>query len=334
MKLNLVWNERITNLEQLFKASNIDPKEWNIIKAKINKWEQAQSKRDWSTELIELFQVIAELEPLHKLLEPDIKQVLLDTFSKHVPIIKWPPAKDWPLLAHIGLWDIHIGRAEQKKPDVYEKQLYDKTLELFEALLWCKPDKLIFASIGDMANSEMNHYTSSGKNHQHNNMSWHEMFTRVLNLHNDLIKQFSSEIATEVIIIPWNHDRELMKTVGTAIELCFMNCNNVTIDNKDKPRKYRNWGDVALWWSHGDGERAKDRLSIMSQEHGLKKYNYWTIWHFHEREVKQYWPLEVETVPSPAVQSEREKNQFAHKTAKLSGKIYDKKKGKVKEIYK
>lgn len=333
MKLELLGKERITNLDQLFRASDIDPKEWQIIKCKINKWDQAQSKRDWSTELIELFQIFAEIEPIHKLLAPDVKQILMDTFSKHVPVIKWPSNKDWPLLAQVSAADRHLGRNEQKKPDIYEKQLYDRNMELFEALLWCKPDKFLFVSLGDMANSEMNHYTSSGKNHQHNNMSWHEMFTRVLNLHNDLIRQFASEIATEVIIVPWNHDRELMKTVWTALEIAFSK-SNVQIDNKDNPRKYRNWGDVALAYSHGDGEKQRDRLAIMSQEHWLKKYNYWDIGHFHEREVKQYWPLEVTTIPSPAVQSNREKNQFAHKTAKLTGRIYDKKKWKVKEIYK
>ena len=46
MKLELLGKERITNLDQLFKASDIDPKEWQIIKAKINKWDQAQSKKD------------------------------------------------------------------------------------------------------------------------------------------------------------------------------------------------------------------------------------------------------------------------------------------------
>jgi phosphoketolase len=43
--------------------------------------------------------------------------------------------------------------------------------------------------------------------------------------------------------------------------------------------------------------------------------------------------LEVETLASPAVQSDREKNQFAHKSAKFVGKLYDKKKGKVKTLF-
>lgn len=334
MKLNLIGDKRITNLKELFEASNIDPKEWDIIKHKINKREQAQNKKDWTTELIELFQLRVEIKPKHPLLAPDIKQILIDTFDGNIPVINWPLYKDWPLLANITLADLHIWRIEEKKPKAYQTQIYDKTMRLFEALLWCKPDKLLFASIGDMANSEMNWTTSSWKHAMENNMTWNEIFQNVLEFHNNLIKSFADEIATDVLIIPWNHDRNLMKVIGTALQIWFNNTNNVSIDNDDRSRKYIQRWDTSLVFSHWDWEKPKDRLSILSQEDKIRKHNYWVIWHFHDREVKQYWPLEVETIASPAIQSEREKNKFAHKTAKLSGKIYDKKKGKIKEFYK
>lgn len=335
MNKNLVSDKigRITTLEQLFEVSNLDPKEREIIKTKLNKYDVAMNKKDGTTELTELFQIRCEVKPIHDLLHPDTKQILLDVFSKHIPKRESKAYKDWPLLAQISASDRHVGRIETKKPDVYEKQLYDRNMQLFEALLGSKPDKLLFVSLGDMANSEMNHYTSSGKHHQHNNMTGQEIFTRVLSLHNDLIGQFASEIATEVLIIPWNHDKHMMRNIGTALQIAFSQ-SDVAIDNEDTPRKYRNRGDNALAFSHGNNEKPKDRLSVMSQEHWLKKYNYWDIWHFHEKETKSFWPLEVNVIPSPAIQSQREKEHFAHKTSKVVGKIYDKKKGKIKEIYK
>jgi len=334
MKLNLIGDKRITNLEELFNTSNIDLKERDIIKTKLNKRETAMNKKDWSTELTELFQIRAEIKPKHNLLAPDIKQILIDSFDKHIQVRNWPPYKHWPLLASITLADLHIGRIEQKKPKAYQTQIYDRCMRLFEALLWCKPDKLLFASIGDMANSEMNWTTSSWKHAMENNMTGNEIFQNVLEFHNDLIKSFASEIATDVLIIPGNHDRELMKVIWTALQIWFNNTNNVKIDNQNKPRKYVQWWDNTLAFSHWDWEKPSQRLSVLSQEDKIRKHNYWTIWHFHDREVKQYWPLEVETVASPAIQNDWEKNKYAHKTAKIWGKIYDKKQGKVKEIYK
>ena len=132
------------------------------------------------------------------------------------------------------------------------------------------------------------------------------MFQRVLWLHFDIAKVLWSEIPTELIIIPWNHDRSLMQNVGTALEI-WLSKSNIEVDNEDKPRKYRKRWNTNLAFSHGDGKKKKKRLSIMSQEFGLNKENERTIWHFHERSVKQFWPLEVETLASPAVQSDREK---------------------------
>lgn len=324
--------ERIMNLEDLLSVMKIDINLWEVISQEVNKRDSQMKTNDGDVRITELFQVKAKLKPLTELARPDIQKVLRQVFAEHIPKLSGPSAKDGPLLANINLADLHIGRVEEKNLKAYIKNIKDRTLRIFETLLKDKPDAFLFGSLGDMANSEMNGYTSSGKNAQHNGISGKDLFKEVLAFHLDLTKQFSSEIATELVIIPGNHDRQLMATIGDTLQLYFSNTNNVKIDNEDKPRKYKKWWDTTLAFSHGDWEKPKDRLSVLSQEQGVNKYNYWNIGHFHEREVKQYGPLEVETLASPAVQSEREKNQFAHKNAKLYWKIYSKKNWKIKEI--
>ena len=56
MKLNLVSEKvgRITSLEELFEASDINPKHREVLKHKVNKREVAMNKKDWTTELTEL----------------------------------------------------------------------------------------------------------------------------------------------------------------------------------------------------------------------------------------------------------------------------------------
>lgn len=324
--------KRIINLGDLQELHWLDKDLWEVIRQTANVREVAMNKKDWSTELVQLHQVKADFKPISPLVKDDIKGILLNHFNNNIPVIPAPAEKDWPLLANINLADLHIWRVEQKKPDQYEKDIKGRVYDLFNKLLKDKPDKLILWSLGDQANSEFNWFTSSWKNRQDNGMSAKEMFERVLWLHFDLAKTLWSEIPTEIIIIPWNHDRSLMQNVWTALEIWFSK-SNIEVDNEDEPRKYRKWGNTNLAFSHGDWEKEKQRLSIMSQEFGLNKNNEWTIWHFHERSVKQFWPLEVETLASPAVQSEREKNQFAHKTAKFVGKLYDKKKGKIKTLF-
>ena len=95
MHLNLVSEKtgRITTIEQLLQASDISLEEWEIIKAKVNKWESA-SKTDNGIELTELFQVVAELRLKHELLGADTKQMLFDVFQSVIPVLPTKVYKD------------------------------------------------------------------------------------------------------------------------------------------------------------------------------------------------------------------------------------------------
>lgn len=244
--------ERVMKLEDLLGVMNIDINLWEVISQEVNKRDSQMKTNDGDVRITELFQVKAKLKPLTELARPDIQKVLRQVFAEHIPEIKGPALKDGPLLANINLADLHIGRVEEKNLKAYIKNIKDRTLRIFETLLKDKPDAFLFGSLGDMANSEMNGYTSSGKNAQHNGISGKDLFKEVLAFHLDLTKQFSSEIATELVIIPGNHDRQLMATIGDTLQLYFSNTNNVKIDNEDKPRKYKKRGDTTLAFSHGD----------------------------------------------------------------------------------
>lgn len=335
MKLNLVSPEvgRITTIEKLLKASNIDPKEWEITKAKVNSRNVAMNKKDWTTELTELFQIFAELKVRHDLLQPDIKQVLLDVFWWAIPTMKWPVYKDWPLLANLNLADTHYGRINEGNPKKYLKSISDRTLQLFEMLLKHKPDKVLLAQLWDFYDSEMNGATTSGKHAQHLSIKPQEMFKEGLQFHIELIKTLASELPTDVIINHWNHDRNILFQTGEALDLYFNNTDNVKINNSEAPRKYMNRWDTKLWFSHWDGEKQKDLLKTFANENWLGKFNYHTRGHYHEAEMKQLWPLEADTLASTAQQSDRERNKFADKPWKLVAKLYDKKRWLVKKLY-
>lgn len=196
-----------------------------------------------------------------------------------------------------------------------------------------KPDKVLLVQLGDFYDAEMNWSTTSGKHAQHLSLKPQDMFKEGLQFHIELIKTLAGELPTDVIINHWNHDRNIMFQTGEALDLYFNDTNNVNIDNSEATRKYFERWDTKLWFSHGDGEKQKDLLKTFSTETKLKKHNYHTRWHFHEAETKHYWPLEVETLPSTATQSDWERNKFADKPWKLVAKMYDKKRGLVKKLY-
>lgn len=333
MKINLVSDSvwRITTIEQLLSASNINLNEWKVLKAKVNKWEwQAKNKDTGEVTITELFQVFADIAPLHPLLSTDIKAMLLDIFNEDVKKIRAKKYKTWWLLANINLADVHLGRQEEKDPIGYMNTIKDKTMRVFDKLLRDKPDSLLLTNIGDYYNSELDGYTSSWKNKQDNLMNSNDMFRLWLNSQIELINTLSSELPTEVMIIWGNHDKWLLHVMWDALDIYYSK-SNVSIDNELENRKYRDHGDVKLWFSHWDGEREKDLVSVFSNEHGLGKHNYHTRWHFHEGSVKQYGKLILDTLASPAKPSNWERNKFTHVEGKIKGKLYDSKDGLISE---
>lgn len=333
MKINLVSDSvwRITTIEQLLSASNINPNEWKVLKAKVNKWEwQSKNKDTGEVTITELFQVFADIAPLHPLLSTDIKAMLLDIFNDDVKKIRAKKHKGWWLLANINLADVHLGRQEEKDPIGYMNTIKDKTMRVFDKLLRDKPDSLLLTNIGDYYNSELDWYTTSGKNKQDNLMNTNEMFRLWLNSQIDIINTLSSEIPTDVMIIWGNHDKWILHTMWDALDIYYSK-SNINIDNDLKDRKYIKHWNTTLWFSHWDGEKEKDILSIFANEAWLSKYNYHTRWHFHESSTKQYGKVILDTLASPATPSKWEKNKFTHIEGKIKGKLIDSKQWIISE---
>lgn len=162
-------------------------------------------------------------------------------------------------------------------------------------------------------------------------MNTNEMFKMWLEYQIQLINTLASEIPTDVMIIGGNHDKWLLHTMWDALDIYYSKSDNININNDLIDRKYLKFGSNTLWFSHWDGEREKDLLSIFSNEAWLSKYNYHTRWHFHEGSTKQYWKLILDTLSSPATPSKWEKNKFTHIEGKIKWKNIDSKQWLIAE---
>lgn len=330
MRLNLVSEKawRITTIEKLLEASDISLEEREIIKAKVNKREVASKTND-GTELTELFQVVAELRLKHELLWADTKQMLFDTFKSVIPTLPTKVYKDWPLLAQIIHTDLHIERLEHNRKN-YLKEIDDRTMRLFDKLMKHKPDMLLYANTGDFYNSDTDSKTTKWTQQQ-NYLNERDSFRLWLNHQIALIKTLSEQIHTEVIYVPWNHDRVRLQALSDAIDIYFALTLNVDSDNLE--RKYKTWGDVTLWYCHWDGIKNKQIPMTMQQEAGLSKYNYFFKGHRHEKHTEVMWNVTIQQIGSPAYPSAWEINLWHSWRGKIEGQLFDKKQWKVWEFF-
>jgi len=332
MKLNLVSEKvwRITNIEELFKASNIDPKEWIVLKQKINKREwQSKDKETSEVTVTELFQIFAELKPRHDLLQPDIKEVLFDVFWWTIPKLTWPVYKDWPLLWQIVHSDIHFDRIEHKGKK-YLQEIDDRTYKLLDSIMKHKPDKLLYANLWDYWNSDWHHATTKGTP-QEDLYSDKESFKIWLHHQMQLINTLQEVAPVEVVFISGNHDYERMQSLADALELYYDKTPNVHIDATPQDRKYKHRGNTTIWFQHWDGIKLKQIPLTMMEETKLWKENYMYQWHIHQDRKDQLWNLIIETVPSPAYPSARERQNWRTQRGKIKWQVFDKKKGMIAE---
>jgi len=332
MKMNTISSEkwRIKTIDELLAVWELNKDEIDILKGTLNKREVAMNKKDGTTELTELYQIKADWQYRSELFRPEVKDILMDTFSKDIKRIETKLQTEWSLLANINRADTHIGRVTIKNQDKYIKSLQDRSMQLFELLLRDKPDMLLLGSLGDISNGEFDGNTTKGTPQQ-NNITGEEMFRKSLRMHVDFINTVASEIATKVLIVPWNHDQNMMKAVWEALDLYYSN-SDIEVDNTDNPRKYHKRGQTTLGFSHGHLEKDKQIPEMFHSEAGLNKNNYFTKGHTHREYSIEKGNVMIDVVDSPAPSSQREKDKYGHKeNTKLKGKLYDKKKGLLQE---
>lgn len=331
MNINLLSEKvgRITSIEQLLEASDMSLEDREVIKAKVNKREVALKQKDWTAELTELFQVVAELRLKHELLWVDTKQMLFDIFDSHIPLLPTKPASDWPLLAQIIHSDLHIDRLEHAKKN-YLKEIDDRTMRLFERLLKQNPDKLIYANLWDYFNSDTNSRTTKGTEQQ-NYLPERESFRLGLEHQLAFIKTFASEVETEVVYVPGNHDRTKLQALSDAVDLYF--AKTLDVDSDSKERKYKVRGNNAMMFTHGDGIKNKQIPLTRQTEQKLYKFNHVFKWHGHTPFSEKAWNIFIRQVWSPAWPSARENNLWHSSRSPIEAQIFDKLKGKIADMY-
>lgn len=335
MKKNLVSEKtgRIITLDQLFEASEIEKSERQVTKQKINKWEVwSKDPKTGEVTLTELFQIVAELKPKHPLLQTDIKALLMDCFKDKIPVKTTPSYIEWDLLGQIIHTDLHRDRYEHKGKN-YLKEIQDRTLRLFEVLLTQRPDKILYANLWDSWNSDWNSKTTHWTP-QHNYLSESESFKLGVDFQLELIRTLSSELPVEAIFIAGNHDLLKMQMLADAMDIYFSSTSNVDIDARPLARKYKKRWKTVLGYGHWDWMKDKQILPTVQSETKLGKYNYFHKGHIHQRIKDEKWQLEIDTFPSPAHPSERERLQWRTTRWWIYGHLFDKNNWKVAEFKK
>lgn len=250
--------------------------------------------------------------------EPNIKEIweqFKKDATKYAPkysSINYP--KDNKGLMEICIPDLHLGKLAWDKETGEDYDLEEAKTRFFKAIMYFlsvskNVEKFVLVVGNDFFNSDTmsNTTTPNGRNGykgtpQQDDSRWQKTFLEGRKLLVQAIDELRRVAPVDVIIIPGNHDHQRSFYLGDTLESWYRNCREVYIDNRPKTRKYYQYGQNLLGYTHGDKEKQADLPLIMANEvptaWANSKFREWHVGHIHKTVTNEMIGCTVRTIPS------------------------------------
>lgn len=317
--------DHIKTLEGLLKAGKVDLDLWRVKSHVINKWD-VTSWKSGHPETKQNFQVKAWLERKE---EEHKERLASEVFKDIIKEQGFIPQKTEECscfkrklekIAHfenennlleISLFDLHLGKlawagetgenydtkiAKQRFKNALDTLLLRATSHNF--------DSILFPIGSDFFNSDSLFNTTTKGTPQDEDLRWQKTFKLGINLMVDAINTLlSTGKPVTVLVVPGNHDFQRSYYLGCALEAFYGENDMVTINNSASPRKYYNFGNLLLGFTHGNEEKESSLPMLMATENESKKlwsttkYHEWHVGHIHRKRSVSYTVYDQKTMP-------------------------------------
>lgn len=272
-ELDAVGNLHIKSLEALLDKAGVDLDVWNVDRHMVNKW-------DVTTKLGKVYQnwqIKAWLKKNQEIQDAkDAKEIIKDLIENHKPIrykpVKHSKTREQNLL-EINIFDLHLGKLcwSEEVNNNYDTKIASRRFRYaLENLLrraeGYQFERILFPVGNDFFNSDTMNNTTTAGTYQHDDQRWQKTFRTGFKLLVEAIDMLSQHAPVDVVVIPGNHDYQRSFFVGEALSAWYRNSTDVKVDNSVNPRKYYEYGNVLLGFTHGDKEKIEALRSLMAHE--------------------------------------------------------------------
>lgn len=346
-RVTQVTNKRIKTLQDLIIICEIDTNEWIVDRWVCNKWEVGMRQGKDGFHVEPLWQVKAWLKRNTNLIElGNIKRAVLDEIKKSslkIPKLKIDKYKE-PCLLVVDIPDLHFdklawGKETGKDWDmkISSAAYLDTIDDIISKASVYQIERILFPVGNDLFNADTLDNTTTGGTKQIVDGRWKKAFPLARKLMVKAIERLATIAPVDVIIITGNHDEQRTFYLGDALECWFHNNENVKVDNSPTKRKYYNYGNVLLGYTHGKDEKI-DRLPMILANEAKDKFSKTEFheWHLgdkhHKKDIKFTPTEEVDGIVIRFLSSLTALDEWHYSKGYLSkqagqGFVYDKRKG-------
>ena len=222
-------------------------------------------------------------------------------YSPKVSKIKTKKLTD-PCVYEISLPDIHYGKRTEETLQDLETNFMSCVEDLVEKASGLDIEKFLLPIGNDGMNSEGMRRTTTKGTPQDDVADWKDTFRGYWKLMVRAIDHLKEIAPVHVIVVSGNHDFERMFYAGDVISGWYKNDKNVTVDNSLEQRKYFEYGNNMIMFTHGDKEKPAEMPLIMATEQPLMfarcEFREAHCGHLHKEMVNEYRGIKVRFLPS------------------------------------
>lgn len=236
------------------------------------------------------------IDKIHKL-------VMGKEFEHKPPVVSLRPMVRSCYVLEVPIVDLHyakmswapesgsnydVGKAEERFMNViYDVIERSKNIDI---------EEILFPIGNDFFNFDTIYGATTKGTPQVNDVRWQEMFLGGNELLIRGIEALSQVAPVRVFQIPGNHDFTTSFYSIVNIASYFKANKNIVVDVSPKSRKYIEFGNCLIGFTHGDkeGKRIFGNMQVEAAESwGRTKYREWHTAHLHSEQVKEEFGIKV-----------------------------------------
>lgn len=227
---------------------------------------------------------------------PDDYHSALDDAVEHVrklspkfPTIKHSKVTDGH--CHVlNFTDIHFGAYGLDKA---RQVVLDGLSDMLARASGYPIDKIIFVIGSDCLHTDTAYYTSTkGTPQNTDGSSWAQAFKAAQSTYTECLTRLMPIAPIQVVHVSGNHDELMSYALAQVIEATFAKAKSISFDVTDAPRKYVQYHDNLIAFTHGDKVKDADIPNIVSHEAaelwGRTRHRYVYMGHIHHNKQIRY----------------------------------------------
>lgn len=295
-------SNHVKTLEELLDACNVDQSLWDVVAHNVNKW-------DMTTKAglkYQNFSVKATLKKRIDVLDFDkFKSELKDELRKYAPKFRESQfAAAQPgvgNLCEINIFDLHHGQMCWVDATGMHWDLFTSEAEFMQAVqhLIAKSklhgvSRFLFPIGNDFFNTNTHAPTptTTKGTPQQDDYRWQETFKTGRKMIIAAIELMRQVAPVDVIVIPGNHDTEKSFYLGDVIEVRYEDSPDVTVNNSPETRKYYQWGNALIGFTHGTSRNETIHRLHHTMSHrpewATSKFREWHLGDRHHKKTLQF----------------------------------------------